>query len=29
MVIFVPATLGLIWQQTHYSAPAGPPGGKK
>jgi hypothetical protein len=29
MVIFVPATLGLIWQQTHYSTPGGPAAGKK
>ena len=25
LCIFVPATLGLIWQQTQYPAPAGPP----
>jgi hypothetical protein len=29
MIIMVPATLGLIWQQTQYGAPAGPPAGKK
>jgi len=29
MIIMVPATLGLIWQQTQYGAPAGPPGAKK
>ena len=29
MIIMVPATLGLIWQQTQYGAPAGPPAPKK
>jgi hypothetical protein len=25
MIVFIPATLGLIWQQTHYGAPGGGP----
>ena len=29
MIIFIPATLGLIWQQTHYGAPAAPSAPKK
>jgi hypothetical protein len=29
MIIFIPATLGLIWQQTQYGAAGGPPTAKK
>ena len=29
MIIFIPATLGLIWQQTQYGAAGGPPAAKK
>ena len=29
LLIFVPATLGLIWQQTHYGAAPAAPAAKK